>query len=131
MANNPYVNKVEFGGRTLMDLTRDTVTPGAMLSGVTAHGADGGAITGSIARKAAQTYTPGTASQTVPAGVYLAGAQTIAGDANLVAANIRENTTLFGVTGTLAPGTATYYTGASDPSADLGSDGDIYLKTGT
>lgn len=49
--------------------------------------------------KAAATITPGTTAQTIAAGTYLTGAQTISGDANLIAANIKKNTTIFGVTG--------------------------------
>lgn len=44
------INKVEFGGNTLIDLTSDTVTADKLLSGYTAHRADGEQITG--------TYTP-------------------------------------------------------------------------
>ncbi|MBR0062825.1 MAG: hypothetical protein IJP67_01510 [Oscillospiraceae bacterium] len=51
-------------------------------------------------KKTAQTYTPGTADQTIAAGRYLSGAQTIKGDADLVAANIRKDVSIFGVTGT-------------------------------
>ena len=47
MANNPYNNKVELSdGTVLMDLTGDTVTPGDLLVGVTAHDRSGAAITG-------------------------------------------------------------------------------------
>ena len=31
------INKVEFGDRTLIDLTADSVTPQTMLKGTTAH----------------------------------------------------------------------------------------------
>lgn len=48
MAKNSYVNKVEFGGTALIDLTKDTVTPASMLSGVTAHSASGASITGAL-----------------------------------------------------------------------------------
>lgn len=41
-----YVSKVVYGNTTLIDLTSDTVTTGALLSGYTAHGADGAPITG-------------------------------------------------------------------------------------
>ncbi len=41
-------NKVEFGGKTLIDLTEDTVTPETLLSGVTAHAANGESIEGTI-----------------------------------------------------------------------------------
>ena len=42
------INKVEYGGNTLIDLTQDTVTASDILSGVTAHGANGELITGTI-----------------------------------------------------------------------------------
>lgn len=48
MANNQYVNKVEYGGQTLIDLTGDTVTPSSLLNGVTAHARDGSSITGTV-----------------------------------------------------------------------------------
>lgn len=41
------ISKVVYGGRTLIDLTADTVKPDKLLKGYTAHGADGEAITGS------------------------------------------------------------------------------------
>lgn len=50
--------------------------------------------------KAAQTYTPGTVNQTIAAGRWLTGTQTIKGDANLVAGNIKKDVSIFGVTGT-------------------------------
>ena len=49
MASNPYVNKVEFGGNTLIDLTADTIADDKMLSGYTAHDKSGAEITGKIA----------------------------------------------------------------------------------
>ena len=48
MANNPYVNKVEYGGNTIIDLTSDTVTPNSMLRTATAHDAAGAPITGTL-----------------------------------------------------------------------------------
>lgn len=51
---------------------------------------------------AAKTYTPGTTNQTIAADTYLSGAQTIKGDANLVAGNIRSGKTIFNVSGTFA-----------------------------
>ena len=50
--------------------------------------------------RGASTYTPGTTNQTISAGTYLTGVQTIKGDSNLVAANIKSGTSIFGVTGT-------------------------------
>lgn len=40
------INKVEFAGNTLIDLTADTVTPDTLLEGMTAHDASGALITG-------------------------------------------------------------------------------------
>ena len=48
----------------------------------------------------AKTVTPGTAEQTaVAAGAYTTGAVKVAGDANLLAGNIKSGVTIFGVTG--------------------------------
>lgn len=46
MANNPYVNKVQFGNQTLIDLTSDTVTAEQLMQGYTAHDRTGALITG-------------------------------------------------------------------------------------
>lgn len=45
-ASSKNVNKVEINGRTVIDLTRDTVTPETLKKGVTAHSASGEKITG-------------------------------------------------------------------------------------
>ena len=49
MANNQYVNKVQFDSTVLIDLTSDTVTAASMLYGVVAHDASGATITGTVA----------------------------------------------------------------------------------
>ena len=49
--------------------------------------------------KGAQTYTPTTTDQTISSGRWLTGDQTIKGDANLVAANIKSGVNIFGVNG--------------------------------
>lgn len=53
-----------------------------------------------VTRKSAQTYTPTTTDQTISSNQFLTGTQTIKGDANLVAGNIKNGVSLFGVTGT-------------------------------
>lgn len=63
------------------------------------------ALTASVTTKGATTYTPGTTDQTISSGTYLTGIQTIAGDSDLVAGNIKNGVTIFGVEGT--------YSGAS------------------
>lgn len=126
MANS--VNKVVYDGRTLIDLTSDTVVAGALRQNYTAHDKSGAQISGSIPDQDAQTITPGTADKTIPSGRYLAGVQTIKGDKNLTPANIKKGVSIFGVTGTMEEG-AMVYSGSSKPSSSLGGDGDIYVKT--
>lgn len=58
-----------------------------------------GYIDQAIPTKGAQTYTPSTVNQVINAGQYLSGAQTIAGDPNLIASNIKSGKTIFGVKG--------------------------------
>lgn len=54
--------------------------------------------------KAATTYTPSTSNQTIAAGTYCSGVQTIKGDVNLKAENIAEGVSIFGITGTHSAG---------------------------
>jgi hypothetical protein len=61
--------------------------------------------------QAASTYTPGTSSQIIAAGTYCSGAQTIKGDINLIANNIKQGINIFGVTGTFVGSGS----GESDP----------------
>lgn len=82
-----------------VDTSDADATAANILAGKTAY-VNGGKITGSISSKAAESYTPGTADQTIAAGQYLSGAQTIKGDANLVAGNIKSGVSIFGVAGT-------------------------------
>lgn len=54
-----------------------------------------------LSTKAATTYTPGISNQTIASGLFLTGPQTIKGDANLVASNIKSGVSIFGVAGTI------------------------------
>lgn len=112
-------------------------------------------LTASVTIKAATTITPSTSNQTIASGTYLTGTQTIAGDADLVAANIKAGVSIFNVSGSYtSDATASaadiisgktgyvngskitgnlvvqkYYTGSSAPSSSLGNDGDIYVQS--
>lgn len=91
-------------GTNTITLTKSvSVTPvvsaGYVASGTAANSSV--SLTATVTTKAAATITPGTSAQTIAAGTYLTGAQTIAGDADLVASNIKSGVEIFGVTGTL------------------------------
>ncbi len=58
-----------------------------------------GYVDQALPAKGAATYTPGRSNQTIGAGQYLTGAQTIRGDANLLAANIKKGVSIFGIIG--------------------------------
>lgn len=74
------------------------------LSQVTVNAVSKTYVGSGVTKKSAATYTPGTSNQTITSGQYLNGAQTIKGDANLVAGNIKSGVSIFGVTGTYAGG---------------------------
>ena len=83
-----------------------TVTPdsGKVLSSVSVSAIPSGYVGSGVTRKSAETYTPTTTDQTIAAIQYLTGAQTVKGDANLVAGNIKDGVTIFGVHGTHSGG---------------------------
>lgn len=91
-------NTLNFSGAGLSEADKAKLVPGNLLDGVTIH-SGGVTVAGSIPRKAAAAYTPGTSDQVLAAGQYLEGAQSIKGDVNLVAGNIRSGASIFGVTG--------------------------------
>lgn len=85
-----------------------TATAAQILSPYTAYVATG-KVTGTIPSQGAQTITPSTSTQTIQSGRYLSGAQTILGDSNLTASNIKSGVSIFGVLGTLQPKTSADY----------------------
>lgn len=72
------------------------------LSNVTVKAVSNTYIGSGVTKKSAATYTPGTADQTIASGQYLSGKQTIKGDANLLANNIKSGVSIFGVDGAYA-----------------------------
>jgi hypothetical protein len=89
------------GGKGGVDVSDATALTTDVLSGKTFYAGDEDIKTGTIASKGAETFTPSTSNQTIASGQYLSGTQTILGDADLVAANIKDGVTIFGVEGTL------------------------------
>lgn len=92
-----------------------------VLSGKTFTSSAGLKATGSIPSKTAATYTPGTADRTISSGQYLSGTQTIKGDANLVAENIKSGVPIFGVEGS-------YTSDATATASDIVSGKTAYVN---
>ncbi len=94
---------VSTGTNTLTLSKTISVTP-SVTAGYVASGTAGNSnvsLTASVTTKAAATITPGTSDQTIASGTYLTGTQTIKGDSNLQSGYIKNNVTIFGVTGSL------------------------------
>lgn len=84
-----------------------SVTP-QVTAGYVAAGTAGNSsvsLTAAVTTKAAATITPTTSNQEIAANTYLTGKQTISGDANLLAANIKSGVSIFGVAGSLTSAT--------------------------
>lgn len=148
---------VSTGTNTLTLTKTVSVTPSVSAGYVSAGTAGNSSVnlTASVTTKAAATITPGTSNQTIASGTYLTGTQTISGDADLIAANIKKGIQIFNVTGSYtSDATAAasdivsgetayvngnkltgslvinkYYTGSTAPSSSLGSNGDIYFQS--
>ena len=90
--NAPTVNS------TGLVTATSTITAGYVSAGTESN-------TLQLTTQGAQTITPTTSDQTISSGQYLTGTQTIKGDPNLIASNIKKNIEIFGVTGTLIEST--------------------------
>lgn len=98
------INKVIYGGRTLIDLSGDTVTADKILDGFTAHDKKGETITGTC------KYDVDSSDATAAVAEILQGYHDGSGKVGivdtekekLVPANIREGITLLGVEGTMS-----------------------------
>lgn len=56
-----------------------------------------------LTAQSAKVWTPTISNQTIATNTFLTGTQTIKGDSNLVASNIKQGVTIFGITGTSKP----------------------------
>ena len=93
------------------------------LSKVTVNAISSTYIGSDVTKKSAATYIPKTTDQSIASGQYLSGTQTIKGDANLVAGNIKSGVSIFGVTGT--------YTGGGSSGGSGNSNVEAYAVTST
>lgn len=93
MATNTTINKVIYGGRTLIDLTGDTVTKDKLLSGFTAHDKSGAVITGEC------TFDVDSTDATAAVAEILAGKTAYARGAKLTG-TMKNNGAIAGVIST-------------------------------
>lgn len=93
------------------------------LSQVTVNAVSKTYVGSGVTKKSAATYTPGTSDQSIASGQYLSGTQTIKGDANLVAGNIKSGVSIFDVTGT--------YTGGGSSGGSGNNNVEAYAVTST
>lgn len=103
---NPAITVSSGGLITATTTASQSVTP-SVSAGYVSSGTAGtitvsGSSTEQLTTKSAATYTPTTSSQTISAGTYLTGVQTIAGDSNLQSQYIASGISIFGVQGSLA-----------------------------
>lgn len=87
------------------------------LSQVTVNAVSRTYVGSGVTKKSAATYTPGTSDQSIASGQYLNGTQTIKGDSNLTAGNIRNGVKIFNVTGSYAGSSSSGGTDTSDATA--------------
>lgn len=110
-----------------------TVSAGYVSTGTAGTVTVSGSNTQQLTTQSAQTITPTTTNQTIASGKYLTGAQTILGDANLLAENIKKDVSIFGVTGTLEGGgtvqTVRIYDGMSALGGAAWIDGNGEVQT--
>ena len=97
-------NKVTYNGNVLMDISGDTVTDATLLSGITAHGADGTEIVGAMVNRGAVSGTIGSKDAVVQiqAGYHNgSGSVSISAteQAKIIPENIAQGIVLLGVTG--------------------------------
>ena len=88
-------------GKDLPELS-NPASASDLLSGKQMINKSGEIVNGSMPTRSAQTITPGINNQTLAAGQYLSGAQTVLGDSDLQASNIRSGVSIFNVAGTFA-----------------------------
>lgn len=101
-------------GSNKITLTKTvSVTPNVTKEGYISQGTTGSSsvsLSATATIKSATIWTPTTSNQTISSGTYCSGTQTIKGDSNLTAENIKSGVSIFGVSGSYAGSGGTVYT---------------------
>lgn len=106
---NQHVNKVAVNGKTVLDLSADTVYPGMLAKGITAHDKSGAKITGALEVPATEERTvelsmPSGNQVIQPSTGKVLSKVTVQKPSTLTAENIKKGVNIGGVTGTLESG---------------------------
>ena len=96
-------NGITIDSGTGVITAKATYNSGYLTSGSTTN-------TKQLTTKGSTTWTPNTKDQTISAGTYLTGIQTIKGDSNLIASNIKNGVSIFGIQGSMQQGIFPDYT---------------------
>lgn len=102
---NEYCAKVSYEDKTLIDLTKDTVSATYVMSGKKFHDNSGAPVTGTMPTRGSGSASISTKSQTVNLQYgYYDGSGRVSIDsaeqAKIIAENIKKDVTILGVTGT-------------------------------
>lgn len=103
---NQYVNKVAVNGKTVLDLSGDTVYPGMLAKGITAHDKSGAKITGTLdvpdtEERTVELSMPSGDQVIQPTSGKVMRKVTVQKPATLLPGNIKKDVVIGGVTGTL------------------------------
>lgn len=109
---NQYVNKVAVNGKTVLDLSGDTVYPGMLAKGITAHDKSGARITGTLTVPGEETrseelYMQYGAQYIVASPGTLMKQVEITKPSTFLPENIKKGVNIGGVVGTLQTGDPT------------------------
>lgn len=118
------ISKVVYGGNTLIDLTGDSVTADKLLKGITAHGKDGDAVTGTC------TYDVDSKDATVAVAEILKGKTSYARGQKLVG-TMPNNGAVTGTIKTLAESYAIaqgYHDGSGNVTIDSEEQSKLVAK---
>ena len=106
---NQYVNKVAVNGKTVLDLSGDTVYPGMLAKGITAHDKSGAKITGTLTvpieeTRSEELYMQYGAQYIVASPGTLMKQVEITKPSTFLPENIKAGVNIGGVVGTLQTG---------------------------
>lgn len=106
---NQHVNKVAVNGQTVLDLSGDTVYPGMLAKGITAHDKSGAQITGTLEvpateERMVELSMPSGNQVILPTSGKVMRKVTVQKPDTLLSENIKKDVVIGGVTGALEAG---------------------------